>query len=78
MTPMPRTHTHIQTTEYSATQLVLSIKCKLSHAIFLKNILLVSEEDRDKAQLSEEDRFRAPVQCRRGVGFGLKQRFGMG
>ena len=59
MTPMP--HTHTQTTEYSATQLVLSIKFKLSHAIFLKNILLVSEEDRVKAQVSEEGRFRAPV-----------------
>ena len=39
----------------------MSIKFKLSHAIFLKNILLVSEEDRVKAQVSEEGRFRAPV-----------------
>ena len=34
MTPMPDTLTHSQTTEYRATQLVSSIKHKLSHAIF--------------------------------------------
>ena len=33
MLPMPDTLTHSQTTEYSATQLVSSIKHKLSHAI---------------------------------------------
>ena len=33
MTPMPDILTHSQTTEYSATQLVSSIKFKLSHAI---------------------------------------------
>ena len=33
MTPMPDILTHSQTTEYSATQLVSSIKHKLSHAI---------------------------------------------
>ena len=33
VTPMPDTLTHSQTTEYRATQLVSSIKHKLSHAI---------------------------------------------
>ena len=33
VTPMPDILTHSQTTEYSATQLVSSIKHKLSHAI---------------------------------------------
>ena len=33
VTPMPHTLTHSQTTEYRATQLVSSIKHKLSHAI---------------------------------------------
>ena len=33
VTPMPDILTHSQTTEYSATQLVSSIKLKLSHAI---------------------------------------------
>ena len=33
MLPMPDTLTHSQTTEYRATQLVSSIKHKLSHAI---------------------------------------------
>ena len=28
-------HTHTRTTEYSATELVLSLKFKLSHTIFL-------------------------------------------
>ena len=34
--PMPHTLTDRQTTEYRATQLVLSIKFKLSHAIWQK------------------------------------------
>ena len=33
MLPMPHSDTHRQATEYSATQLVYSIKFKLSHAI---------------------------------------------
>ena len=56
------------------------------HKVFLRNILLVSEEDRVRAQVSEGIRFRALVseegrfraQCLREVGLGLKQRFDIG
>ena len=39
MLPMPDTLTHLQTTEYRATQLVSSIKFKLSHAMTHVHIL---------------------------------------
>ena len=53
VTPMPHTLTHSQTSEYRATQLVSSIKHKLSHAIAA--ILWVCDNDDAKESTWDED-----------------------